>query len=110
MAVPDQPTSENEAAIALHFPLMINTTVIGYFYAQRIEGTTDPDSSGIYRIEITHNGRVWQSTVRHRYGDGAFVLVRKALAVYGRQHKAPKGQPKPAPLLGIMDEVKYGLD
>ena len=61
--------------MALWFDLRANFQDVGRFVAQRIDGTTDPDSVGTYKVTI--DGRAVQ--VQHRYGDGAWELVRKAL-------------------------------
>lgn len=77
--------------MALHFPLYINGQQIGHFQAVRISGTTDPDSINTYSV-ITVNftdgpiGR--HTTVEHRYGDGAWELIRKSLAEI-ETHGAP---------------------
>lgn len=77
--------------MALHFPMMVNDRRIGYFYAQRLNEGTNPDSQGIYLIEIENHGEVWKAQITHRYGDGAFALVRKAITAWEGRHKVAKG-------------------
>lgn len=66
--------------MALHFPLMVNDTQIGYFYALRTSGTTDPDSLNTYTVEIYANGETYVFTdITHRYGLGAWSLIATVL-------------------------------
>lgn len=72
--------------MALHFPLYVNETMIGYFYARRIDGDTEGDTINTYLMKIwTHRPADMEDTadiefnMKHRYGDGAWVLIRKAL-------------------------------
>ena len=68
--------------MALHFPLLVNGTAIGALYAVRTAGGTDPDDENTYTVEIrteTPTLKVQTFTLVHRYGDGAWELVRKAL-------------------------------
>lgn len=72
----------------LHFDLAINGQPIGEFSAIRRFGDQDPDSLGEYDVEITAvDGGIlrtrWAGRVTHRYGDGGWVLVARALAVAG---------------------------
>lgn len=77
--------------MALHFPLMINGHTIGHFTAVRKSGGMDPDDINTYEVEVQEYSpgydRMlpgWQFPVKkievqHRYGDGAWALVRKAM-------------------------------
>lgn len=66
--------------MALHFVLKVNDYAIGSFVAQR---TTDngstPDAVNSYDITIDTPDWEHDDVIEHRYGDGAWVLVRKAL-------------------------------
>lgn len=65
--------------MALHFPLMVNGEQIGYFEAVRVSGTTNSNSINCYRIRILRKDEpVIQYYIEHRYGDGAWVLIREA--------------------------------
>ena len=61
--------------------------VVGFAHApheRRTAGTTDPDSINEYEVEIGIDasiGYAWHGFVEHRYGDGAWELVAKALAL-----------------------------
>ena len=79
--------------MAIYFPLLGMTAtggreyMIGYFYAVRRAGTTDPeiiDLDSIDQYEVTIDldraGDRWSGIVEHRYGDGAWALIAKALA------------------------------
>lgn len=66
--------------MALFFPVMINDTQIGYFYAVRTSGDMTPDSVGTYNIDIYANGEVYHvDGLEHRYGDGAWTLIATTL-------------------------------
>lgn len=65
--------------MALHFDLCINDVAIGYFEAVRIAGGTAPDDLNTYRIALRGSVGRWDGEVQHRYGDGAWELVRKVL-------------------------------
>lgn len=75
--------------MALHFPLMINGHSIGSFTAVRIAGGTGIDDMNTYEVEVRQHplggavhapyGETRSFTVEHRYGDGSWALVRKAL-------------------------------
>ncbi len=72
--------------MALHFPLMVNYDIVGFFRAVRIEGGTEPDDLNTYQVDIMQHGgpagipfRTWGFTIEHRYGDGAWELVRKCI-------------------------------
>lgn len=77
--------------MTLHFPLCVNGHEIGHFEAQRIgsQHETAPDSIGMYRVEIIQHKsddmprKAEHFFVEHRYGDGAFALVQKAIESAG---------------------------
>lgn len=71
--------------MALHFPLLVNGADIGNFYAVRVSGGTNPDSHNTYNVAIDSEDGSWSGKVRHRYGDGAWTLVHKALT---QRHQA----------------------
>jgi hypothetical protein len=66
--------------VSLHFDLMVNRTTIGYMEIQRIDNTgvtkLPDDVVSTYMVRV--NGAE-KGTVRHRYGDGAWALLRTAL-------------------------------
>ncbi|MFE5790622.1 hypothetical protein ACIGKR_12125 [Rhodococcus qingshengii] len=80
--------------MALHFSLKINTETIGMFTAVRKSGGTDPDDMNTYEVTVEtrpltahHRQIAVQSfTLEHRYGDGAWALVRKALVNVWSDH------------------------
>lgn len=65
----------------LHFPLMVNGSRIGQLCAVRTEGGTNADDINTYQVEIMTESprRVDSIILDHRYGDGAWKLVQKAL-------------------------------
>lgn len=73
--------------MTLHFALQVNGNTIGTFEAQRMtEQTTPPnteehaDAVHDYAIDIRETeGSRHTFVLSHRYGDGAFVLVQKAI-------------------------------
>lgn len=69
--------------MALRFPLYINDTQIGVFTAIRVKGSNHPDSINTYRIlaYLREDPHRTQFEIEHRYGDPAWVLIRKALEV-----------------------------
>lgn len=65
--------------MALHFDLMVNDEPIGRFVCIR-KGRLVPDRANTYDVSVTSvDGRARRTTVRHHYGDGAWVLVLNAL-------------------------------
>jgi len=73
--------------MSLNFSLRVNNEIVGAFEAQRMvaieqlgQPVTDPDAVHKYSITIwdEDNNREMFS-IHHRYGDGAWELVRKAL-------------------------------
>ncbi|MFT4295749.1 MAG: hypothetical protein QM582_10095 [Micropruina sp.] len=75
--------------MALHFDLKVNADTIGHFYARRRSGSNLPDSLNTYDVELltrADNGTpstLWAGPVMHRYGDGAWTLIAKALTAAG---------------------------
>jgi len=71
--------------MALWFELKVNDGPIGYVSAQRMSGGERDDDINNYDVNIVKYGvegtRATRTnlTVSHRYGDGAFELIRKAL-------------------------------
>lgn len=66
--------------MALHFDLKVNGESIGSFYARRLNpGIPTPDSINSYEYSVVVNGETVQGEVQHRFGDGAWSLVRKVL-------------------------------
>ena len=69
----------------LWFPLFVNDRKIGVVTAIRREGDNNPDSINVYEYEVDrYNGNIHmvlaRGTLDHRYGDGAFELMRKILS------------------------------
>ena len=84
--------------MALWFPLRVNLTQIGHFEAQRIENGPIPDGGTVddtihtYRVTITrtdHPSAEFQ--LQHRYGDGAWALIAKALTRLNDEKEEPNG-------------------
>lgn len=69
--------------VALWTRLMVNSHPIGTIEIQRLAGGPKPDEDSVfsYRVRIRHDGHLTQHEIEHRYGDGALVLLRKALEV-----------------------------
>lgn len=66
--------------MALHFDLDVNNSGIGYFEAVRLGGDAEPDAVNTYKVLIIdQNHDTHCGLVEHRYGDGAWVLVAKAV-------------------------------
>lgn len=66
--------------MSLWFVLNVADRPIGFFDAQRVSGGTDPDDVNTYkaRVELAAGER-WEGQVQHRFGDGAWALVRRVL-------------------------------
>lgn len=79
--------------MALHFTLKISGTEIGDFYARRTAGTPTQDSIGTYDVILTgkHFNLIWAGTVEHRYGDGAWALIARAITAAGLDGEADRG-------------------
>lgn len=70
--------------MALHFDLKVNGSTIGTFAAQRVwPAYGKPDGVYEYSVSIEEilPGEIvtWHGVVEHRYDDGAWALVMKAL-------------------------------
>lgn len=69
----------------LHVDIRINERLIEKVHIGRFEGNTHPDTVNTYRATIEgedYNPEWYGETsveFHHRYGDGAFVCVEKAL-------------------------------
>lgn len=65
--------------------VQINEDHIGTVVVRRMSGTEDPDSWGSYEYRVIdqrvsgHTDRLAGGEVRHRYGDGAFVLLARVM-------------------------------
>lgn len=81
--------------MSMHFDLMVNLQQIGHLYMKRIDPTVapdqiKPDDMCVYKVEILgergFNGGahevLYRNTTKHRYGDGAWALIHKALGEY----------------------------
>jgi hypothetical protein len=66
--------------MALWFPLMVNDTEVGHFYAQRREAQIPADRVCTYDVRVVNASGKHQAVVRHNYDHGAFTLVRAAIA------------------------------
>jgi hypothetical protein len=81
----DVPTSEpRRDPMSLHFVLKVNSAPIGACVIQRRDHGRDPDEDTVltYDVEVDdlqHDTSDRTATIQHRYGDGAWVLTRKAL-------------------------------
>lgn len=79
--------------MSLNFVLRVNDTAIGAFEAVRVAGDNDPDSINTYDVLIDRlftreqpfkpTLQRYSFTIEHRYGDGAWGLVRKAIEEAG---------------------------
>jgi hypothetical protein len=67
--------------MALWFALRVNDTTIGDLVIRRLHDLDqdDPENT-VSDYEVLHNGDAI-GTVQHRYGDGAWVLVQKAVGM-----------------------------
>ena len=68
--------------MSIWFTLRVGPNPIGHFEAQRVAGATgtDPDDVNVYEATVElKDGTRWSGEVSHRYGDGAFGLVRRVL-------------------------------
>jgi hypothetical protein len=77
--------------MSLHATLKVNGDPVGMFEAQRRHrpgGGTDPDEVNTYDVCLsTEQGNVWVA-VQHRYGDGAWALVRAGIDAVEVAHEA----------------------
>ncbi|PVA66192.1 hypothetical protein [Mycobacteroides abscessus] len=67
--------------MTLHFDLHVNGRSIreGMTIQRTTPGRPHPDEVNTYVVQAKCDGRWYTVTVDHRYGDGPWVLVRKAL-------------------------------
>ena len=66
--------------MSLNFVLRVNEYPIGGFEAVRIDGEADLDYINTYRVRIYEKYQmVWEGEIKHRYGDGAWALVERAM-------------------------------
>lgn len=66
--------------MALHFELKVNGKPIGSFYARRLNpGIPRPSTINSYEYSVEADGKTYEGEVQHRFGDGAWILVRKVL-------------------------------
>lgn len=69
--------------MALWSRLMVNNKSIGFIEIQRNDDEPlrpQRDTICGYTVRVRHDSKVTQAEVKHRYGDGALVLLEKALA------------------------------
>lgn len=66
--------------MALHFPLMVNSEMIGRFVAQRREPTVPADRICTYDVTVELKGKERTAVVRHNYDAGALGLIRAGLS------------------------------
>lgn len=95
--------------MALHFALRVNGQVIGTFYAQRREPVVPAD--GVYTYDVTVSvpagpfnlgDQVRTAVVKHRFADGAFALVLRALEALWPSHAAePAPDTKQRPIASL---------
>jgi len=66
--------------VSLFCPLYINKEIVGSLGAERIAGTgMEPDDVNTYAAVVSIGRKRWSGEVSHRYGDGAWGLVRRVL-------------------------------
>lgn len=69
--------------MALWSRLMVNNKAVGFVEILRdAEAPHRPHRDDVcaYTVRIRYNGTVHEAEVKHRYGDGALVLLSKAFA------------------------------
>lgn len=64
--------------MALHFEIKVNHKWIGEVEIRRL-GSVDLDGIGTYEVSVVYKGKLHKAVVKHRYDDGAIILIRKAL-------------------------------
>lgn len=77
--------------MTLHFTLHVNAKSIdeGMTVQRTTPGRPEPDDVNTYVAQAKCDGKWHTVTVEHRYGDGPWELVRKALnAIPGRTERA----------------------
>ena len=68
--------------MALWSRLMVNNKAIGFIEIQRNDNEPlrpHRDTVCSYTVRVRHNSQTTEVEVKHRYGDGALVLLEKAL-------------------------------
>lgn len=82
--------------MTLHFELHVNgQSIRESMTIQRTSpGRPHPDDVNTYVVQAKSDGSWHTVTVEHRYGDGPWVLVRKALAAIDQD--PPNGEHNPA--------------
>ncbi len=78
--------------MALHFSLRVNGQEIGTFYATRLDPLASPSQVSRYTVTIIRedgSDPPWSGEILHRYDDGAFELVRAALAARSAEIGGP---------------------
>lgn len=75
------PTTPNPRyrGMALHFEIKVNRDWIGEVEIRRL-GSVGLDGIGTYTVSVVYKGRMHHAEIKHRYDDGAIILIRKALA------------------------------
>ncbi|MDM2398138.1 hypothetical protein PP613_03790 [Mycobacteroides abscessus] len=85
--------------MTLHFELHVNGQSIGegMDIKRTAQGQPVPDDVNTYVVQAKCDGKWHTVTVEHRYGDGPWVLVRKALTAIDQARPAPpNGDHNPA--------------
>lgn len=85
--------------MTLHFDLHVNGQSIheGMTIQRTTPGRPHPDDVNNYVVQAKCDGSWHTVTVEHRYGDGPWTLVRKALtAVHVARMPPPNGAHNPA--------------
>lgn len=76
--------------MALWFDLMVNDAPIGRMIVTRITplGEITADTTATYRVQVAKPDGMFHGDVQHRFGDGAWELVRKVIeTMNGDPHK-----------------------
>ncbi|WP_254424614.1 hypothetical protein [Mycobacteroides abscessus] len=78
-------------AMTLHFDLHVNGQSIheGMTIQRTTPGHPHPEDVNTYVVQAKCDGAWHTVTVKHRYGDGPWVLVRKALAAIDQARQPP---------------------
>lgn len=76
----------------INVPIYINDRIIGHIAVKRQddENGRDPQAVNIYRAEVFEGKKFdmqlkFAYTLHHRYGEGAFELIRKVLNDYAHR-------------------------
>lgn len=100
--------------MALHMRLMVNNEQIGYLTAQRRQpGRPRDDDTCSYDWQVNIDGKTSsnhdETPLAHRYGDGAWTLVRRIIEAAGYTSVATGPASEPTPGLGIREQAKASL-